>query len=165
MSKTNFKASLNIGTQGEKFSRKMLESLGFKTEDGDGKIVDFWLIVGKKKYSCEVKFDVYANKSGNYAIETYNTKLCKPSGIMSTTCDLWFHALSENVIHFCICTDLKDFTEKTKPKKLIISGGDSNANLSLYAAENICGICLLELNKENLDELITKVDSRMSLSK
>lgn len=141
----SFKKDISIGKMGEKFARKQLEKLGYATKDGDGKKVDFWLIVAEKEIPCEVKFDVYAEKSGNLAIEYYNTKSCKPSGISSTTCELWFHVLGDDEIYYCRCKDLLDFTVKTKPFK-DVSGGDQNSQMYLYRKDAICGVALLLLD-------------------
>lgn len=145
-----FKRSLSIGSQGEKFARNMLEKLGAKTEDGDGKIVDFWIFINDKKFSCETKFDVYANKSGNICLEVFNTKLCKPSGIMGTTTDIWITVLAENIIYFSKVESLKQFTKENKPKRELIGVGDNNSHILLYSIEDICGVGLKELTLDNL---------------
>ena len=149
----SFKRDLNIGKQGEQFARAKLEELGYKTEDGDGKHIDFFLLANSK-FSCECKFDVYANKSGNWAIEYYNSKICKPSGIESTTCDLWIHVIGQNEIYFNKVSALKKFIQDTKPDR-DVSGGDNNSQMFLYKKDNICGKGLLIFSKENLNAILS----------
>lgn len=149
-----FKASLSLGNHGEKLVLETLESFGFIVEKSSIKEIDIYFEYMDKKFSGECKWDLYSAKSGNFAIETFNTKLCKPSGVMSTIADFWFHIDSSKKIYFCRVSSLKDFINKVKPKREITSGGDNNANLMLYSIEIICEQCLIELTKSNLEKEI-----------
>lgn len=156
---SKFKNSLEIGKQGEKIIRNKLAQFGFNTEDSNIKEIDFTVsytypMFGKIAVTCECKYDIYANKSGNIAIEVFNTKLVKPSGIMSTKCYFWFHVLSDNEIYFALVKSLKKWVKNTKPKRIIMNGGDSNATLYLYDKVIICDEIMQILNKENFIEAI-----------
>lgn len=153
----SFKNSLTVGQKGESLSRQALEKLGFVTKESNTKEIDFYFEHEDKTYSCECKYDLYQGKSGNLAIETYNTKICKPSGVMSTLADYWFHVLADNSIYFCRVIDLKKFLEEVKPTREV-NGGDSNSFMKLYHKDKICDICLLQLTKENLIQEIEKHD-------
>lgn len=154
---SKFKSSLTIGAQGEKAVREFLSQIGFDTKESTHKEIDLYFTCEGKEYSGEVKWDLYSARSGNFCIETYNTKISKPSGLMSTLADFWFHLDSAKKIYFARVSSLKDFIEKVNPKKEITSGGDDNANLLLYAMDVICGECLLELTKDSLIEEIKKL--------
>src|SRR5690606_11840147 len=87
----------------------------------------------------EVKNDVYSAKSGNVAIEVFNTRQNKASGLTCTKADLWFHVIS-NVVYVTTVEELKKFTNEVKPLRTIGSGGDGNAMLMLYKIEDILEI-------------------------
>ena len=152
-----FKRDLQVGKAGESLARKKMESLGIKTADADGREADFYIVIDNyKKFSCEVKYDLYAEKSGNLAIEYFNTKICKPSGIDSTLCHFWIHVLSPDEVYFSTVENLKKFVKSTKPFRDITSGGDQNSAMFLYRKETICGPCLILLNEESLCHLHPK---------
>src|SRR5690606_24130971 len=46
-------------------------------------------------FTLEVKHDIYAHRSGNIAIEVYNPKSAKPSGIKITQSTLWCHVIDK----------------------------------------------------------------------
>lgn len=153
----SFKSSLKTGEHGQKIVADKLENLGFVTKESDNKGIDLYFTSDGKEYSAEIKWDLYSEKSGNFAIETYNTKLCKPSGIMSTEAVFWFHMDGAKKVYFTRSSVLKEFIEKVKPKREITAGGDQNANLMLYSIDVICTQCLKELTKESLLEEISKL--------
>lgn len=155
---SRFKSSLNIGKQGERFARKTLEDMGIVTKESNIKDIDFYFEYEGKKYSSECKFDIYANKSSRICVEIYNTKLCKPSGIMRTTADFWFTVLSEHNIFFCTVFSLRRFIKDIKPTKELVGVGDQNSHILLYDMSEICGTCLLELNEGNMFKVIEEIN-------
>jgi hypothetical protein len=86
--------------------------------------------------SFEVKNDVMSGKTGNLAIEYWNSKKNAPSGVMATKASYWVHKFNGK-LHYCLVADLKNFLDKTPPKRIIKSGGDDNADLFLYTIETI----------------------------
>jgi len=152
---SKFMSSFNIGKQGEDFAVKRLESLGIDYYLGDGKEVDLWIVIDGKKYKCEIKFDVYANKSGNIAIEFYNTRQCKPSGIDATVCDFWIHILGESVLYICKTDSLREFIKNNKPKRTLTSIGDGNSSIHLYDKSVIAELCFKDMTKETFNELVS----------
>ncbi len=153
---SKFRRDLEVGKVGENIAKKALEFAGYLVTHGDGRKADL-LVEG---LICEIKYDIYANRSNNIAIEFFNSKTCKPSGLGSTSADLWIHVLSDTEVYICDVQDLKGFTEKIKPKRTIFSGGDKNADMWLYSKEDIISGCFLNLTKEVVDELIAKISSR-----
>lgn len=91
--------------------------------------------IGLLEFTTEVKWDLYAAKSGNIAIEMWNPKTNKPSGLTATKADIWCHITDG--LYFVSVNVLKKYVENNKPKRLIASGGDSNATLYLYDISTI----------------------------
>lgn len=136
-----FKKSLAIGNKGQQLVTQILEDNGFIVESSKGKVVE-WDIkaVGLHEFSGEVKFDDYSAKSGNLAIEFFNSKACKASGITATTADLWFHVCPPNEVLVVRVDTLLNYCKNTKPFKTIKAGGDGNADLYLYRKDEIIKI-------------------------
>ena len=82
------------------------------------------------RFFTEVKNDVYAEKSGNIAIEVYNPKSGKPSGIYVTEAEVWCHITDG--LYFTGVTRLKQYVESTTPFKIIDRAGDGNATIYLF---------------------------------
>lgn len=139
---------MRVGSVGEGIATNKLMALGFGVEKGDGKKRDIVVEIKGQKYDCEIKFDVYANSSGNIAIEFYNTKLCKPSGIDSTNCHFWIQVLNEKEIYIAEVTKIKEFIKDNNPKRTIINAGDGNASLYLYEKSIILEKCFQKLDEK-----------------
>ena len=114
------------------------------------------------EFSTEVKYDIYANRSGNIAIETFNPKTGKPSGIGITTADIWAHIVDD--IYLTSVRALKEHVETVKPFRLIEAGGDNNATLFLYKKEDILSEIFINFSvlepdegREKLVELLNSV--------
>lgn len=140
-----FKKSLAIGNKGQQLVTQILEDNGFIVESSKGKVVEWDIkvtgpLIGPSNFLGEVKFDDYSAKSGNLAIEFFNSKACKPSGITATTAELWFHVCPPAEILVVRVDTLLNYCQNTKPFKTIIAGGDGNASLYLYRKDEIVKI-------------------------
>ena len=80
---------------------------------------------GDIHFTSEVKYDIYAIRSGNVAIEVYNPKVGKPSGLMVTKADLWVHIT--DAVYVANTDALKKWVNDTPAKRIITAGGDDNA--------------------------------------
>jgi len=92
---------------------------------------------GEDNFTVEVKFDAYEAKSGNIAIEVYNPRLGKPSGITATQAFFWAHVLVDKVVWMTTVKKLKQYLDKHRPSRIIDAGGDNNATLWLYPGDEI----------------------------
>jgi hypothetical protein len=102
---------------------------------------DIKIEINGQIFTIEVKFDKMASKTGNLAIEYYNTKSKKPSGILATTSDLWAVVLNEpSSIWLVKTTDLLTFFHNEKPLKDIKYGGDKNASMKIFSKQHILPI-------------------------
>jgi hypothetical protein len=151
----NFQDNLKCGKRGEKIVCNFLDSKNIPfTLNTSSKLKnlakwDIGFIINGQVIKVEVKFDLMASKTGNMAIEFFNTKMCKPSGIDATDSALWVVVL-ESKGYVCSVGKLKDFIKRNKPLKTIISGGDKNASLYIYKLEHILPI--FRLLDENICE-------------
>jgi len=87
----------------------------------------------------EVKNDVMASKTGNIALEYFNSKSMKASGITATKADWWVHKINGELWAIRV-KELIDFTKNEKPDKIIIGGGDNNADLMIYKIERFTSV-------------------------
>lgn len=123
------------GKNGEIKVKTTLESMGYECEFNNDKAIrsDYDLIITNIG-TVEIKNDIYSARSGNIAIEYWNCKSNKPSGITVTKSDIWCHIIGGNI--FVVKTEeLRNFTETAQPKRIIDKAGDGNASLKLYTIE------------------------------
>lgn len=129
--------SFKLGNQGEDLLISFFNKLGLECTKASERSHDLIL-----KYTSdilvEVKNDVYSRRSGNIALEFYNTKQCKPSGIAASQSHLWCHIHYNNqntYISFCPTKLLKEWFEREVAKKIISCGGDDNSSMKLYSQD------------------------------
>lgn len=150
----NIGRDLAIGKQGEIIAQqRLLELFELKTilnADFKNKHYDLISVEVQPEITFEVKFDIYANRSGNVAIEYLNTRTNLPSGISRTDATYWIHVLSENEVYICATSQLRHFVETAEPHRTIPSGGDNNAMLLLYRKEDIARECFVEISQFNM---------------
>lgn len=133
----------HLGDKGEFFVQKTLVSNGVdcSINQDKEKRYDYDLVcnVNKHPFTCEVKFDIMASKTGNIAVETWNSKKNTPSGINITKADIWIFVLVEEGYQAWAISvkNFKKWLENNKPKKIITHGGDKNATLSIFPKDKI----------------------------
>ena len=89
--------------------------------------------------TMEIKNDEMSKKTGNIALEYYNSKSCKPSGITATKADIWVHKINGELWIIRV-SELINFTKTEKPVKMISGGGDNNADLLIYRIETFTNV-------------------------
>ena len=94
---------------------------------------------GYEVFTVEVKYDEMQAKTGNIAIEIYNPRSAKPSGLTATKATLWCHVLQDS-IWITSVNKLKRFCEDTPAFKSFNSVGDGNASILLYKTKDILSI-------------------------
>lgn len=101
----------------------------------------------------EVKFDKMAHKTGNLAIEYYNTKQCKNSGILATKAHLWAVVLENNKgdreVWIANTDVLTNHFKNVKCLREVV-GGDDNSAMKLYTKESLLGSIFIRI--DNLDK-------------
>lgn len=158
----SFKRSQNIGNIAEELLKKTLESYDYKiTLNRDHeKRYDYDLKIDDTNITFEVKYDLYSSKSGNLAFEFFNSKKGTNSGINLTKATYWVHVINENnipIIYISETIKLKQFIELNKPKRIVFSGGDNNADIKLYSKEDILNIVLFKLTNQLMKDLINEL--------
>jgi len=143
------------GSKGEQMVMDLLSQVGGKSviPDKPQKSHDLEIELSNKKFTGEVKYDLMGGKTGNIALEFWNSKQDAPSGITATKADLWFHIFKEE-IWVANTIALKIYIQNNIPNKIIFSGGDNNANLYIYKATTILTSAFILLHgKSNKDIL------------
>ena len=128
------------GKLGEDMLVSLLEKAEMSSERNTAKtklsFYDVKSTLNDSEITFEVKNDLYASKSGNIAIETYNPVSKKKSGISITKSDFWVHVVEDKV--WIVKTDnLKLFIETHKPLRKIAKAVDGNATIILYKIYDI----------------------------
>ena len=112
---------------------------------------------GYEVFTVEVKYDEMQAKTGNIAIEFYNSKLDRPSGLSATKADLWCHVLKDSTWITSV-DKLKKLCEETTPFKSFNYAGDENASILLYKTEDVLEI-FERIDKCSKDELLQKINA------
>lgn len=118
----------------------MFNKLGIPCKKSEKELLeyDIELEVAGKKRTAEVKFDMMAEKTGNLAIEYWNSKKDTASGISATKAHLWIICVLDDInitIWATSVKTMKKFLTDNQPKRIISKGGDKNAELYLYDAD------------------------------
>lgn len=131
--------SKEVGRFGEQCLKCILEKAGAKVLENPARSKkgligwDLAVELGEKKFTVEVKFDQMEAATGNVAVEYFNTKQARPSGILATKSDLWAFVLRKpTTVWACNTKALRDWFQ-TKPfYREVACGGDDNAAIRLY---------------------------------
>lgn len=146
---STFRSDLETGKIAENAVMRLYNRCGLKTTpvsvfsgnrdfwDLESQVPRYWMLPNNL-LTTEVKFDVYAKKSGNIAIEIGNTtyKETRPSGITKTKATLWAHII-DDTIWLCRTSYLHDFVKFVSPKREIKDAGDGNAHIYLYDVKEL----------------------------
>lgn len=157
MTTNTFLRDLERGGKAEKKIIRLFTAAGFPSQVEQNRAKrskwDVTSDYGQTAITVEVKLDEYEQRSGNVAIETHNPRLGKPSGLMATEAFLWAHVLKDGATWVTTVESLKDYVDKTKPKRIIECGGDDNATLKLYPSSQILPAVFTRIDTMDEDEL------------
>ncbi len=122
---------------------------------------DMSIEINGQKFFVEVKFDLMSSLTGNLAIEYFNCKLKKPSGLTSTKSHIWAIVLNNPVTAWIVNTNiLRNYITVNKPYKDIKRGGDNNSAMYLYKKDELLTKLfhnIDDLNKETFLKIINRV--------
>ena len=129
---SSFLRTKGSGRAGELLVKSLFEDAGIYCELVIGRNSDYDMgcSLNGLVFFVEIKNDVKATFTNNIAIEFYNTKSGKPSGLLITKADIWAHIIQREVYLMDVQT-LRELCEKTPPYK-IVEGGDNNSLIYLY---------------------------------
>lgn len=133
-----FLKDLKRGQVAEKFVVETLKGSGIDAYPSPKKSVDLFFHL-EKKFSAEVKFDIYAAKSGRVAFEVVNPLNGRLSGVFGSKSDVFFYVFCNDFykpipeeIFICPTSQLKKFLETKPPLRIVETAGDGNATIMLY---------------------------------
>jgi hypothetical protein len=153
---------LAIGREAENEVVEHLKSLNLTVElnSDKGKLLYYDIVASADadRFTFEVKNDVMSYKTGNVAIEYYNSKSNKPSGVMASQSDFWVHKITGTF--FIIKTAyLRSLMTTIKPKKIITSGGDKNSDMYIYCKEILTYEMVELFDIRSIDDLRTMLNN------
>lgn len=137
-----FKKDLRTGHKAENYIMDVLAEAGLPAQANvDPKHFsdyDLQSVLNGRFFTLEAKYDKYENRSGNIAIEFFNPKTNRPTGIDATKADLWVHVLA-NPMSAWVTTvaSLRRYIRDYDPIRVIERGGDDNSSMLLYDRETI----------------------------
>ncbi len=129
--------TLQKGEIAEDAVMRLFQSEGFvvyKPDTFHG--VDLLVQSGDEVLKLEIKNDVSWSKTGNIAIEFYNPRKKKPSGISASDADFWVFYLS-SAIWIIPREKLLSYIQSHPPLKTVSYAGDGNASVYLYKSADI----------------------------
>jgi hypothetical protein len=153
--KKHFLHDLERGSTAEQIVVSLLTQAGFDSETDDKARIkwDVKSAYGQSYFTTEVKYDEYEARSGNIAIEVYNPRLVKPSGVTATEAFFWAHVLKDKSVWMTPVADLRAYIDANAPRRVVTHGGDDNATLWLYASEKILHDVFTRVDKMTVDEM------------
>lgn len=152
------------GNKGEQLVVALLTKVGGSAIQPEkfSKFHDLEIELDNKKFTGEVKYDLMGHRTGNIALEFWNSKQDLPSGITATKADVWFHIFKDE-IWVAQTLALRVYIQNNPPNKTIFSGGDKNANLYIYKADTILSSAFLCLDKLNDKEIIKELSAMVAI--
>lgn len=156
--------SIKAGKIAEDMVAKIMESSGFICKPSPPKTQEFDILCESNSvsFSIEVKYDIMCERTGNIAIEYWNSKSNKPSGINATKATFWCHVIGgSNEVWINTVENVKKILIEKKPLRTICSGGDKNSDMLLYNKDVFCE-SMFRIDNINQADLIKRLECLMS---
>lgn len=141
-----FPSSFQYGSFGEDYLAALLEGAGLEPRlNGAGRVADLagWDLSFRwraRRALVEVKTDLAERKTGNVCLEVENDRAGKPSGLSSTSSDLWGLVCVRPLRAYLASTDeLRKYVASAPPLREVRNAGDGNARCLLYRKEQLVG--------------------------
>jgi hypothetical protein len=155
-----FLKDLDSGKKGENLLLQLLNSAGYQASANESRKklnLDGWDIQVQQE-RCplyfEVKYDLYSARSGNVAVEFFNPKIGKLSGITATKAHLWVFVFPDSSIWMSCVNKLKNFCSTTPPLKVIAAGGDDNSSMYIYKKDIILPAIFTKVDQNNIKNFL-----------
>jgi hypothetical protein len=148
---SRFLACLRAGRAGEDAVGRLLgPHLGFTPNESKKRADlarwDFRFTLDGADRFGEVKYDRMESSTGNVAVEHYNPRAGRPSGLMATRAEVWFLVLERpRTVWAASVGRLKAYCRDVRPHREVEWGGDANASLWLYPTGPLLSACFVEL--------------------
>lgn len=128
----NFLIKRKKGGVAEKLVNDLFLNAGLHSDFAQTLDYDLEIFLSNSVVSIEVKFDEKERESGNIAVEVYNPKTDKPSGITITNAMLWIVVLADLAVWVTTTDRLRRYMDHHPPVRIVDKAGDKNATLYLY---------------------------------
>ena len=165
MKRADFRGDLKTGLAGEQRVVDLFRGHGLDAgfrEAGDRSDSDVFVRATRKTLSVEVKFDLYEARSGNVAVEWFNPKSGKPSGLKATKADLWCFVLGDRSVWFARTQDLDRAFDKGEEgpgfQRRLHQCGDGNAAAVLYRRGELFDHCFFRLDDAGREDVLATVE-------
>jgi hypothetical protein len=149
----SIKKDLALGKEAEHYLTDMLDdnSISYeKVSHVNRSLYD----INTEYGTIEVKYDMFAKKSGNIAIEIFNPLTGKHSGVGITEATYWCHIVGDpNNIYITKVELLKKYIDEHTPLRVVHEAGDGNATICLYKKEKILEI-FQKIDSKNLKQVL-----------
>jgi hypothetical protein len=143
----HFHTDLAFGQSGEERVLALFSSFGFLCGRCDGKSHDLWVEVNGERLTCEVKTERKFSVTGNIAVEHWNPRQNKPSGISASQSDLWVTVLADSIWMVPTLT-LRQFVDNLRigpGVRHLKRVGDGNADCWIIRGDLLLGPVYREL--------------------
>lgn len=151
---SKFYKDRKIGINKEMEIAQYLVDTGFVARKSSslGHDLDIWGD-GEPVTKLEIKFDQKYSITGKLAVEFYNHKQGRSSGIQNSKADIWVYYISEQEIMAIPSQVLKSLVLMYQDH--IVSGGDQNSNLVLIPFKKVqeCFLNLKQSSKKEIQNL------------
>lgn len=164
MAGRGFLASRELGGRAEGLVGDLFAGAGVRCErapSGDHPGFDLRLRLGRRELTAEVKYDALAARTGNLALEYYNVRSGKPSGILATSADVWLYVLDPRPgeagdgprVWLARSGALKTWFWRAKYHRRVTRCGDGNAAVMLFRADELLPRVFTRVDDRRPDEL------------
>lgn len=166
-----FVKDYQAGEAGMQFVASLFENAGLSPSENKSKklsILKLWDIRlnssgGGDGILIETKHDLKERWTGNIAIECFNPKSGKESGLSVTGSHLWVVVLTNpKSAWVASVVNLKQWVEKTKPLRIVEGAGDGNATIKIYPNWQILGEVFHRMDNLSPPELVDVVRGLLS---
>jgi hypothetical protein len=150
----NFLAKKKRGGIAENLVNSLFLNAGLHSDFAQTLDYDLEIFLSNMVVSVEVKFDEKERESGNIAIEVYNPKTDRPSGITITNATLWVVVLADLAVWVTTTDRLRRYIDHHPPVRIVDRAGDKNATLYLYESGVILSDIFIRI--DNIDVGVVK---------
>jgi hypothetical protein len=137
---------LAYGHAAERRAAEVLSAAGCPARRLDGRLNDLAVRVGDREAVAEVKGDRMAAVTGNVAVEFWNTRADRPSGLSATRAHLWLVVIDGAVWAASVNSVRRTFSAGGQHVRDVLAAGDGNAAVRLFPARAVLGPCFVRLD-------------------
>lgn len=157
-----YQKSMYVGSKAEMAVIDLLESHGIVCSKSIGKnsFYDIEVELDNQYLFIEVKYDKMSDVTKNLALEYFNPKSEKLSGISVTQSDYWIFAFEKPLqLWISSIDEIKNYVGQNPPMKVVDIAGDRNASLYLYKRDKLISSIFTRIDNMNKDDLIHMFNS------